>query len=91
MTGRSGGIAAVVAIDLASGDTLALLPDLRFHAASTMKVPVLIELTRRVEAGELSWDDSLTVKNQFASIVDGSPYVLDPADDSDSSATWPSG
>lgn len=81
----SGGTIAVVAWDLGSADTLMLAPDLRFHAASTMKVPVLIELARRIDAGELSWTDSLAVKNQFASIVDGSPFSLDPAEDSDSS------
>lgn len=80
----SGGTIAVVAWDLGSGDTLMLAPDQRFHAASTMKLPVLIELARRIDAGELGWDDSLPVKNQFGSIVDGSPFTLDPADDSDS-------
>lgn len=59
--------------------------DTRFHAASTMKVPVLIELARRIDAGEFRWDTGLTVHNRFSSIVDGSPYHLDPADDSDSS------
>jgi beta-lactamase class A len=57
---------------------------IRFHAASTMKVPVLIELARQVDRGELHWSDTLTVRNQFKSIVDGSPYQLDPAEDSDS-------
>jgi beta-lactamase class A len=56
----------------------------RFHAASTMKVPVLIELARQVDRGELRWDERLTVRNEFRSIVDGSPYHLDPGDDSDS-------
>jgi len=56
----------------------------RYHAASTMKIPVLVELARRVDAGELRWDATLTVHNEFRSIVDGSPYRLDPADDSDS-------
>lgn len=84
LASRDGDTVAVVAIDLASGDTLVVSPDLRFHAASTMKVPVLIELTRRVDAGRIRWDDSILVKNEFASIVDGSPYALDPSDDSDS-------
>jgi beta-lactamase class A len=56
----------------------------RYHAASTMKVPVLIELARRVDAGELGWADALPVTNRFSSLVDGAPYTLDPADDSDS-------
>jgi beta-lactamase class A len=76
---------SVVYLDRLHRTSLALGGDRRLHAASTMKVPVLIELARRVAAGEFRWDDTLVVRNQFASIVDGSPYRLDPADDSDSS------
>jgi len=54
-----------------------------FHAASTMKVPVMIELYRQVQAGKLKLSDPLTIHNQFHSIVDGSPYKLDPTDDSE--------
>jgi beta-lactamase class A len=71
--------------DLGSGDSLLLNADHRFHAASTMKLPVMIQLFRDRDAGLLSLDDSLPVTNTFRSIVDGSPYHLDPADDSDSS------
>ena len=54
-----------------------------FHAASTMKIPVMIELFRQVREGKLKLDDTLAVKNQFPSLVDGSPYSLDPNDDSE--------
>jgi beta-lactamase class A len=54
-----------------------------FHAASTMKVPVLIELFHQVHEGKLKLDDPLLVKNEFHSLVDGSIYTLDPADDSE--------
>jgi beta-lactamase class A len=54
-----------------------------FHAASTMKVPVMIELYRQVQAGKLKLSDPLTIHNEFHSIVDGSPYKLDPSDDSE--------
>ena len=57
----------------------------RFHAASTMKVPVMIQVFRDADAGTLRLTDSLTVVNEFHSIVDGSPFQLDKADDSDSS------
>ncbi len=57
--------------------------DERFHAASTMKVPVMIELFRQVHGGLLSLDESLPVRNEFRSIVDGSPYALNEDDDSD--------
>jgi beta-lactamase class A len=58
-------------------------PDDPFHAASTMKIPVMIELYRQVQSGKLKLSDPLTIHNEFHSIVDGSPYKLDPADDSE--------
>ena len=54
-----------------------------FHAASTMKVPVMIELFRQAQEGTLKLDDPLTITNEFRSIVDGSPYQLSVGDDSD--------
>lgn len=67
-----------------SKDSLFLEPDRSFHAASTMKVPVMIELFRQADVGKLSLDQPVTLVNQFASIVDGSPYSLDAGDDEDS-------
>lgn len=81
-----GAVVAVAFHDLQSGDTLALNADDSFHAASTMKVPVMIELFRQADAGELALDTGVRLENQFKSIVDGSPYSLSPGDDSDSSA-----
>src|SRR5271170_6740086 len=57
--------------------------DEAFHAASTMKIPVLIELFHQVHEGKLKLDDALLVKNEFHSLVDGSVYTLDAADDSE--------
>jgi beta-lactamase class A len=54
-----------------------------FHAASTMKVPVMMEVFNQLEKGELELDTPITVKNEFASIVDGSLYSLTVEDDSD--------
>jgi len=71
--------------DLATGDSLTVGSDLRFHAASTMKLAVMIQLFRDRDAGLLSLDDSVTITNTFRSIVDSSPYQLDVTDDSDSS------
>ena len=68
---------------LDGGETLLIRPDDSFHAASTMKVPVMIELFAQADQGRLRLDDPLPVRNEFASIVDGSPYSLDPAEDSD--------
>lgn len=57
--------------------------DEAFHAASTMKVPVLIELFHQVREGKLKLDDPLLIKNEFHSLADGSVYTLDAADDSE--------
>jgi beta-lactamase class A len=62
---------------------LLIQPDVEFHAASTMKVPVMIELFRQARAGLARLDEPLQVRNEFASIVDGSPYALSVGDDSD--------
>ncbi|TRZ43979.1 serine hydrolase [Robertkochia solimangrovi] len=64
-------------------DTLFIAADEKFHAASTMKVPVMIELFKQQEAGTLNLNDSILLINEFKSIVDGSPYSMDISDDSD--------
>ena len=69
--------------DLASGATLGINDSVTFHAASTMKVPVMIELFRRADAGTLDLRDRIPLGNRFASIVDGSPYTLNASEDSD--------
>src|SRR2546425_10748702 len=69
--------------DLTTGDSLIVGAATRFHAASTMKLPVMIQLFRDRDAGLLSLDDSIVVTNTFRSIVDGSSYQLDTTDDSD--------
>jgi beta-lactamase class A len=80
----SGADVAVAVRTLDGGVEVLIDPDTVFHAASTMKVPVLIELFRQADAGLLSLDDPLRVRNEFRSIVDGSPYTLREEDDSDS-------
>jgi beta-lactamase class A len=73
----SGADVAVAVRTLDGRDELLIQPDREFHAASTMKVPVMIELFREARAGRLRLDDEVPVANEFHSIVDGSPYKLD--------------
>ncbi|MGD8427960.1 MAG: class A beta-lactamase-related serine hydrolase [Balneolaceae bacterium] len=54
-----------------------------FHAASTMKTPVMIEIFKQAEDGKFSLDDSVLVKNEFRSIVDSSRYKMDIGEDSE--------
>lgn len=48
-----------------------------FHAASTMKTPVMMELFKQAAEGKINLTDSVLVKNEFKSIVDGSLYPMD--------------
>ena len=77
---------AVAYRDLATRDSLVIDGDSSFHAASTMKVAVMIRLFRDIDAGRLRPDQPVPVTNRFASLVDGKPaFAADMKDDSDSS------
>jgi beta-lactamase class A len=82
--GVPGAEVAVSYRDLQSGDSLDIGADVSFHAASTMKIPVMLEVLRAVEGGRLGLDQEILLVNRFHSIVDGSPYTLDAGVDSDS-------
>lgn len=73
---------AVAFKDLKTGQTLFINEKENFHAASTMKTPVMIEVFKQAKAGKFALKDSIPLKNNFKSIVDGSPFSLDIADDS---------
>jgi beta-lactamase class A len=80
----SGAVVGVYYKSLGSGELVTLAADSSFHAASTMKVPVMIEFFRQVERKGLAEQQPVLLINQFASIVDGSPFSVAPVDDSDS-------
>ncbi|WP_215224834.1 serine hydrolase [Echinicola shivajiensis] len=73
-----------VAFKMVGNDSISLYINEKenFHAASTMKTPVMIELYKQVEKGSISLDDSVMVINEFKSIVDGSPFSMDISVDS---------
>ena len=81
--GVSGAEVAVAMRTLDGRDELLIDADKTFHAASTMKVPIMIELFRQADAGILRLDEPLPIRNEFHSIVDGSVYQLSVGDDSD--------
>ncbi len=68
--------------DLQSNQTLFMNEKENFHAASTMKTPVMIEVFKQAKGGKFKLTDSILVKNEFKSIVDGSAFSLDISDDS---------
>lgn len=73
---------AVAFKDLQNGEMLLFNEKESFHAASTMKTPVMMEVYRQAKAGKFKLTDSILVKNEFKSIVDGSSFGLDISDDS---------
>ena len=80
-TGRA--TVAVAYLDLGSGGKVLRNETRPFHAASTMKVPVMIAAWAAVDQGILKIDQPIAVRNEFRSIVDGSRYHLAPEDDGD--------
>ena len=77
------GTFAVAFKDLKTGKEIKINDKETFHAASTMKTPVMIEVYKQAAEGKFSLTDSIELKNEFKSLVDGSPYSLDSADDSE--------
>ena len=75
--------AGVAFYDLETGRELLINPDASFHAASTMKVPVMMEVFRQAREGKISLDEQVPVRNEFKSIADGSSFSVSPEDDSD--------
>ena len=78
-----GAIVAVSYRDLQTGESLDIAQDTVFHAASTMKIPVMIEVLKRAQEGAFGLDQEVLLVNQFASLADGSPFSLNAADDGD--------
>ncbi len=74
---------AVAFKNLSNNETVFINEHEIFHAASTMKTPVLVEVYKQAKAGKFSLDDSIVIKNEFKSIVDSSTYSLTPDDDSE--------
>jgi len=57
--------------------------DQYFHAASTMKLAVLLGVFRQVDRGELRLDAPVHVRNRFTSIVGQEAFMLDLGRDAD--------
>lgn len=73
----------LVAYDMDSGLTLQKNSARIFHAASVMKIPVMIEVYKQAKEGRFALSDSISIINEFKSIVDQSKYTLSLKDDSD--------
>jgi beta-lactamase class A len=72
---------AVALLDFESGFRFSLAGDRWFHAASTIKLAVLLAIFRAADEGRLRLDDSLHVRNRFVSAANGSLFRVDPSSD----------
>ena len=63
-------------MNLESGEILAYNAHELFHAASTMKTPIMFQLFKMRDKGIIDLESEIPVKNQFTSIVDGSLFSL---------------
>ena len=74
---------AVSYYDFRDGTTVERNGRETFHAASTMKVPVMLGIFEAITRGELTLDQQVAVRNDFVSIFDGSHFALEAREDSD--------
>jgi beta-lactamase class A len=74
---------AIAYKDIQNGNIIFINENEIFHAASTMKTPVMIEIFKQAEQSKFSINDSIVVYNNFKSIVDGSEFSTAKEDDSD--------
>ncbi len=64
-----------------SNNKILIKVDEIFHAASTMKTPIMIEVFNQAAEGRFNLTDSVTITNEFHSIVDSSTFSLDISED----------
>lgn len=81
---REKGNYAVAFRDLQSGEEILINEHRMFHAASTMKTPVMIEVMKQAAAGKFKMSDLVRIDTTFKSIVDSTLYSLSSSGDSES-------
>ncbi|MGH9457915.1 MAG: serine hydrolase [Thermoanaerobaculia bacterium] len=59
--------------------------DVWFHAASTMKLAVLLGVFRQIERGQLTLESPVHIRNRFISIVNREPFSIEVSRDADAS------
>lgn len=63
-------------LNLETGEMLAYNAHTLYHAASTMKTPIMFQLFRMRDMGFIDLNGQVPVRNDFGSIVDGSRFSL---------------
>jgi len=79
---------AVAAYDFEHHTTWSLHPHRWFHAASTIKVPVLLAVYEAMAQGRFEPHSRVHVRNRFRSMVDGRPFRVPQGSDANSEVHW---
>ena len=72
---------AVALRDYETGLRFAINADRRFHAASTIKVAILLALSKASDEGRIRPEDTLHIRNRFLSAIDRAPFRIDSESD----------
>jgi beta-lactamase class A len=72
---------AVALRDYETGFRFAINADRRFHAASTIKVAILLALSKASDEGRIRPEDTLHIRNRFLSAIDRAPFRIDSESD----------
>jgi beta-lactamase class A len=83
VAGSKAEVVSLAVYDLETKQSLLINEKVSLHAASTMKLPVMMEIFRLADRKKLGLNEPIEIKNKFYSIVDGSEYRLSMSDDSD--------
>ncbi len=76
-------IVGLAVYDIETKQTMLINERAGFHAASTMKLPVMMEIFRLADRKKIGLNEQVEIKNKFYNIVDGGEFRLSRDDDSD--------
>ncbi|MEY2548794.1 MAG: beta-lactamase class, partial [Verrucomicrobiota bacterium] len=72
---------AVALLDYETGFRFSINPGRPFHAASTIKVAILLAIGKAIDDGRIRPNDTLHVRNRFYSAIDRTPFRIDSESD----------
>jgi beta-lactamase class A len=72
---------AVAVHDYETGLRFSINGDRHFHAASTIKVAILLAVGKAIDDGRIRPNDTLHIRNRFASAIDRTPFRIDAETD----------
>jgi beta-lactamase class A len=72
---------AIALLDYETGFRFSMNADRRFHAASTIKVAILLAIGKAIDEGRIRPEDTLHVRNRFLSAIDRAPFRIDAESD----------